>query len=84
MNALSEGIMAVLIILSGIIATLISLVSLRYIFLIASERDERRIAIYEAMGIRKSVIVVSVTLKYALLMALGALLSFGVLSVVMN
>ena len=52
MNALSEGIMAVLIILSGIIATLISLVSLRYIFLIASERDESRIAIYEAMGIR--------------------------------
>lgn len=84
MNALSEGIMAVLIILSGIIATLISLVSLRYIFLIASERDERRIAIYEAMGIRKGVIVASCTLKYALLMALGALLSFGVLSMVMD
>lgn len=84
MNALSDGIMIILIILSGILAIVISLISLRYIFLISIERDSKRIALIQAIGLRREKLVLAYTLKYLILLLLGNLLSFILLLFILN
>ena len=75
MNALSDGLMIILIIISGILAMLISLVALRYIFLISIERDGKRIALIQAIGIRRDRLILLYSFKYLILLLLGSTLS---------
>ena len=54
---------------------LISLVALRYIFLISIERDGKRIALIQAIGIRRDRLILLYSFKYLILLLLGSTLS---------
>lgn len=88
MNALGEGMMIALIILSGLIAMAISLLALRYIILITLERDGRRSAFLNAIGYSKKEMKRRYLMKYGSFSLLGAALSFvllpGVLSLLVH
>ena len=84
MNALSDGMMIVLIIISGILSMLISLVALRYIFLISIEHDGKRIALFQAIGIRRKRIVILYSLKYFVLLLIGSLISLFALAIILK
>lgn len=77
MNALGEGMMIALIIISGLLAMGISLAALRFIILITMERDSKRLALMNCIGYSKRDLKYTYLLKYLALSFLGVLISFA-------
>ena len=71
MNALSDGIMIMVILLLGVAILMISILCIRYILLTQLERDNREIGVLKAVGIPACDIRGYVLWKYLLLSAVG-------------
>ncbi|MGN0629735.1 MAG: FtsX-like permease family protein [Ruminococcus sp.] len=72
MNALSDGIMILIIFLAGIAVILISILCIRFILLLQTERDRTEICTLKALGIEKSDIKRIYFSKYLIFSVLGA------------
>ncbi len=76
MNALSDGMMILVIFLVSIVVLLISLLCIRFILALRMEKDLREVGMLKALGIGKNEIRQLYFSKYVLLSAFGAL--FGI------
>ena len=73
MNALSDGIMILVILMVSIVILFISVICIRYIILTQLEKDRREIGMLKAVGISKKDIMFLYILKYLLLSLIGCL-----------
>ena len=73
MNALSDGMMILVILLVSMVILLISIICIRYIILTQLEKDRREIGMLKAVGISRRGIRRLYFLKYLLLSAAGCL-----------
>lgn len=76
MNALSDGIMILVILLVGIGVLLISLLCIRFITVLGVERDRREVGMLKALGIENKQIRYIYISKYVLFSFVGALIGF--------
>ena len=77
-NAMSDGMMILVILLVSIVVLAISIVCIRYIVLTGMEKDRREVGMMKAVGISKKDIRGFYLAKYVFLSGLGAL--FGVIA----
>ncbi|MGN0608580.1 MAG: FtsX-like permease family protein [Oscillospiraceae bacterium] len=77
MNALSDGIMILIIFLVGIAVILISILCIRFILLLQTERDRTEICTLKALGIEKNDIKRIYFSKYLLFSACGGVLGLA-------
>jgi putative ABC transport system permease protein len=73
MNALSDGIMVIIILLVSLVVLYISIMCIRYIVLTRLEKDRREIGMLKAVGISRMDIRKLYLSKYLLLSAIGCL-----------
>ncbi len=73
MNALSDGIMVIIILLVSVVVLCISIMCIRYIVLTRLEKDRREIGMLKAVGISRMDIRKLYLSKYLLLSAIGSL-----------
>ena len=76
MNALSDGMMILVIFLVGIVVLLISMLCIRFLLLTSLERDKKEIGMLKAVGISKKDIRSLYFSKFMLLSAIGAVVGF--------
>lgn len=76
MNALSDGIMILVILLVGIGVLLISLLCIRFITALGVEQDRKEVGMLKALGIENKQIRFLYLFKYILFSFVGALLGF--------
>lgn len=81
MNALSDGIMILVILLVSIVVLLISLLCIRFITAIRMEQDKKEVGMLKALGIGKTNIRFLYFSKYILLSICGALIGFVAASI---
>ena len=77
MNALSDGIMILVIFLAGIVVLMISLLCIRFITAIGMERDRKEAGLLKAVGIGNDRILFLYFAKYLLLSLGGAVMGFA-------
>ena len=77
MNALSDGMMILVILLASLVILGISILCIRYILLTSLEKDKREIGMLKAIGLSKRDIRGLYFLKFALLSVAGILLGGG-------
>lgn len=77
MNALSDGIMILIILLVGIAVILISILCIRFILLLQTERDRTEICTLKALGIEKSDIKRIYFSKYLMFSFCGAVIGLA-------
>ena len=77
MNALSDGIMILVIFLAGIVVLVISLLCIRFITAIGMERDRKEAGLLKAVGIGNGQILFLYFAKYLLLSFCGVCLGFA-------
>ncbi len=73
MNALSDGIMVIIILLVSLVVLYISIMCIRYIVLTRLEKDRREIGMLKAVGISRTDIRKLYLSKYLLLSAIGCI-----------
>ena len=73
MNALSDGLMILVILLVSVVVLLISIICIRYIILTQLEKDKKEIGMLKAVGITRRDIRRLYFLKYLILSAAGCL-----------
>ncbi|NLZ76549.1 MAG: ABC transporter permease [Spirochaetales bacterium] len=77
MNALSDGMMILVILLVSVVVLFISMLSIRYMILTRLEKDKREIGLLKAVGIARREIRGLYFSKYLLLSAVGGLVGIG-------
>lgn len=77
MNALSDGLLIVVLLFVGFLVTLVALLCVRFALLAKIEQDYREIGAMKAIGLRVSDIRGAYLAKYAVLAAPGALLGWA-------
>lgn len=73
MNALSDGIMILVILLISVVVLIISVICIRYIILTQMEKDRREVGMLKAVGISRKDIKNLYVSKYMFLSAIGCL-----------
>ena len=84
MNALSDGIMILVIFLVGIGVLLISLLCIRFITAIGVEKDKREVGMLKALGVANKDIRFLYFSKYILLSVVGAIVGLTGAGILMN
>lgn len=82
-NAITDGILAAVVLLVSFLLSLIAIFSLRFTILAAIEEDYREIAVMKAIGIGHRDIKKMYLLKYVVIAAMASLVGYGV-SLVVN
>ena len=77
MNALSDGVMILIILLVSIVVLFISVLCIRYIILTQLEKDRREIGMLKAVGISRKDIQSLYISKYLILSMIGCLVGIG-------
>lgn len=84
MNALSDGIMIMIILFVSILVLFVSLLCIRFIVMTGLERDQKEIGIMKAMGISKKDIRKLYFIKYALLSTVSAVVGVCIAMAISN
>ncbi len=74
MNALSDGMMILIIFIAGIVVLIISLICIRYIVLTGMEKDKKEAGMLKALGLRSKDIRRIFISKYVILSAAGGII----------
>ena len=83
MNALSDGMMIIVILLGSVIVLLIALTCIRYIVMTGMEKDRREVGMLKAIGVSKKDRIRLYLSKYIFLSATGAAVGF-ILSLIIS
>lgn len=77
MNALSDGIVALVIVLVSMLLVLISFLCLRFTFLETMEEDYKEIGVMKAIGLSEKTIKKTYLVKYVAMAGAGAIVGYG-------